>query len=128
MWGSLNWASRLTFPVPVGLQRDISHALFSGCLRSGVLLLPIFSAVEIDFGPDRPGAIFLHKEKGRWHDYLIDGKPVVVPLNSLRLMLCMAYVNFISITQVRRDKRSAMPTSRDMHQVGEDRQDVHSCI
>ena len=84
MWGSLNWASRLTFPVRAGLQRDIPHPLFSGCLRSGVLLLPIFSAVEIDFGPDRPGAIFLHKEKGRWHDYLIDGKPVVVLLDSVR--------------------------------------------
>ena len=37
--------------------------------------------VEIDFGNDQPGAILQRKEKGHWHDYLVDGKPVVNPFN-----------------------------------------------
>jgi hypothetical protein len=52
-----------------------------------VLLLPIYSVVEIDFGPDGSGAIFLHKDKGCRHGYLIDGKPAVIPLDSVGLML-----------------------------------------
>jgi hypothetical protein len=43
--------------------------------------------VEIDFGPDGPGAIFQRKEKSCRHDYLIDGKPTVIPLDSVGLML-----------------------------------------
>jgi hypothetical protein len=45
----------------------------------------IYSAVdlviEIDFGPDQPGAILQRKEKCYWHDYLVDGKPVVNPFD-----------------------------------------------
>ena len=45
----------------------------------------IYSAVdlciEIDFGPDQPGAILQRKEKGYWQDYLVDGKPVVNPFD-----------------------------------------------
>jgi len=45
----------------------------------------IYSAVdlgiEIDFGPDQPGAVLQRKGKGHWHDYLVDGKPVTNPLN-----------------------------------------------
>ena len=37
--------------------------------------------VEIDFGPDKPGAILQRKEKGNWRDYLIDGEPVVNPVD-----------------------------------------------
>ena len=37
--------------------------------------------IEIDFGTDRPGAILQRKEKGYWHDYLVDGKPVVNPVD-----------------------------------------------
>jgi len=37
--------------------------------------------IEIDFGPDQPVAILQRKEKGHWHDYLVDGKPVVNPFN-----------------------------------------------
>jgi len=37
--------------------------------------------IEIDFGPDQPGAILQRKEKGYWHDYLVDGKPVVHPVD-----------------------------------------------
>jgi len=37
--------------------------------------------VEIDFGPDQPGAILQRKDKGDWRDYLVDGKPVVIPLD-----------------------------------------------
>ena len=33
--------------------------------------------IEIDFETDKPGAILQRKEKGYWHDYLVDGKPVV---------------------------------------------------
>ena len=37
--------------------------------------------VEIDFGTDKPGAVLQRKEKGHWHDYLIDGKPVTNPFD-----------------------------------------------
>ncbi len=37
--------------------------------------------VEIAFGPDQPGAILQRKEKGYWHDYLVDGEPVVSPFD-----------------------------------------------
>ena len=37
--------------------------------------------VEIDFGPDEPGAVLQRKEKGYWHDYLVDGVPVTNPLD-----------------------------------------------
>ena len=37
--------------------------------------------IEIDFGNDKPGAILQRKEKGYWHDYLVDGKPVVNPFD-----------------------------------------------
>ena len=34
--------------------------------------------IEIDFGIlyENPGAILQRKDKGYWHDYLVDGKPV----------------------------------------------------
>jgi hypothetical protein len=38
-------------------------------------------ALEIDFGRNQPGAILQRKEKGEWKDYLIDGKPVVNPVD-----------------------------------------------
>ena len=37
--------------------------------------------IEIDFGPDQPGAILQHKERDGYHDYLVDGKPVVNPFD-----------------------------------------------
>jgi hypothetical protein len=37
--------------------------------------------LEIDFETDKPGAILQRKEKGYWHDYLVDGKPVVNPFD-----------------------------------------------
>jgi hypothetical protein len=37
--------------------------------------------IEIDFGPDKPGAILQRKEKGYLHDYLVDGEPVVNPVD-----------------------------------------------
>jgi hypothetical protein len=37
--------------------------------------------IEIDFGPDQPGAILQRKEKGHWHDYLVDGQPVTNPVD-----------------------------------------------
>ena len=37
--------------------------------------------VEIDFGTDQPGAILRCKEKGYWHDYLVEGEPVVNPFD-----------------------------------------------
>ena len=33
--------------------------------------------IEIDFGPDKPGAILKRKEPDGWRDYLVDGEPVV---------------------------------------------------
>jgi hypothetical protein len=41
--------------------------------------------IEIDFGPDKPGAILQFKEKGHWRDYLVDGKPVVNPFDVEKL-------------------------------------------
>ncbi len=37
--------------------------------------------VEIDFGPDEPGAILQRKEKSVWRDYQVDGHPVKNPFN-----------------------------------------------
>ena len=37
--------------------------------------------IEIDFGPDQPGAILQRKEKGYWHNYLVDGEPGVNPFD-----------------------------------------------
>jgi hypothetical protein len=37
--------------------------------------------VEIDFGPDQPGAILQRQDKEGWCDYLVDGAPVVNPFN-----------------------------------------------
>ncbi len=41
--------------------------------------------VEIDFGPDKPGAILQRREKGYWHDYLVEGEPVVNPFEPGRI-------------------------------------------
>ncbi len=41
--------------------------------------------VEIDFGPDQPSAILQRKDKGHWHDYLVDGEPVTNPFNVEKL-------------------------------------------
>ena len=45
----------------------------------------IYSAVdlciEIDFGSNQPGAILQYEDRGYWHDYLVDGKPVTNPLD-----------------------------------------------
>ncbi len=38
--------------------------------------------IEIDFGPDDPGAVLQRKEKGYWLDYLVDGELVVNPLDA----------------------------------------------
>jgi len=37
--------------------------------------------IEIDFGPNQPGAILQYRDKGYWHDYLVKGKPVVNPFD-----------------------------------------------
>ena len=37
--------------------------------------------IEIDFETDKPRTILQRKEKGYWHDYLVDGKPVVNPFD-----------------------------------------------
>jgi hypothetical protein len=37
--------------------------------------------IEIDFGPDKLGAILQRKEKGYWRDYLIDGELVTNPFD-----------------------------------------------
>ena len=37
--------------------------------------------IEIDFGTDKPGAILQRKDKGYWHDYLVDGEPVTNPFD-----------------------------------------------
>ena len=38
-------------------------------------------ALEIDFGRNQSGAILQRKVNGEWEDYLIDGKPVVNPVD-----------------------------------------------
>ncbi len=37
--------------------------------------------IEIDFGPNQPGAVLQRKEKGYWRDYLVDGEPVTNPFD-----------------------------------------------
>jgi hypothetical protein len=37
--------------------------------------------IEIDFESDKPGAIPQRKEKGYWHDYLVDGESVTNPFD-----------------------------------------------
>ncbi len=37
--------------------------------------------IEIDFGRNQPGTILQRKEKGYWHDYLVDGELVVNPFD-----------------------------------------------
>ncbi|NOR40168.1 MAG: hypothetical protein GQ537_03040 [Gammaproteobacteria bacterium] len=46
-----------------------------------MILSAIDLVIEIDFGRNQPGAILQCKEKGYWHDYLIDGKPVINPFD-----------------------------------------------
>jgi hypothetical protein len=45
----------------------------------------IYSAVdlgiEIDFGSNEPGAILQREDRGYWHDYLIERKPVTNPFD-----------------------------------------------
>jgi hypothetical protein len=38
-------------------------------------------ALEIDFGRNQPGAILQRKETDGYQDYLVDGKPVVNPVD-----------------------------------------------
>ena len=38
-------------------------------------------ALEIDFGRNQHGAILQRKIKGEWQAYLIDGKPVINPVD-----------------------------------------------
>ncbi len=37
--------------------------------------------IEIDLRRNQPRAILQRKEKGYWHDYLVDGEPVVNPFD-----------------------------------------------
>ncbi len=37
--------------------------------------------IKIDFDPDKPGTIVQRKEKGYWHEYLVNGEPVVNPFD-----------------------------------------------
>ena len=37
--------------------------------------------IEIDFGPDQLGAILQRNEGDGYHDYLVDGEPVVNPID-----------------------------------------------
>ena len=46
-----------------------------------MILSAVDLVIEIDFETDKPGAILQRKEKGYWHDYLVDGKPVVNPFD-----------------------------------------------
>jgi hypothetical protein len=46
-----------------------------------MILSAVDLVIEIDFETDKPGAILQRKEKGYWHDYLVDGKPVTNPFD-----------------------------------------------
>jgi hypothetical protein len=50
-----------------------------------MILSAVDLVIEIDFGNDKPGAILQRKEKGYWHDYVVDGKPVVNPFDVEKL-------------------------------------------
>ena len=47
-----------------------------------MILLAGDLGIEIDFGRNQAGAILQRKEKGYWHDYLVDGEPMVNPFDS----------------------------------------------
>ena len=51
------------------------------CGKASTKSLACAQGIEIDFETDKPGAILQRKEKGYWHDYLVDGKPVVNPFD-----------------------------------------------
>jgi hypothetical protein len=42
--------------------------------------------IEINFGSDSPRANLQRKEKGCWHDYLVDGEPVINPFDVEKLV------------------------------------------
>ena len=42
--------------------------------------------IEIDFGSNEPGAILQRKKRDGYHDYLVDGEPVVNPFDVEMLM------------------------------------------
>ncbi|NOQ41295.1 MAG: hypothetical protein GQ563_02180 [Desulfuromusa sp.] len=46
-----------------------------------MILSAVDLGIEIDFETDQPGAILQRKEKGYWHDYLVDGNSVVNPFD-----------------------------------------------
>ena len=46
-----------------------------------MILSAVDLVIEIDYETDQPGAVLQRKGKGYWHDYLIDGKPVVNPFD-----------------------------------------------
>lgn len=37
--------------------------------------------IEIDFGPNRLGAMLQRKDNDSWHNYLVDGEPVANPFD-----------------------------------------------
>jgi hypothetical protein len=37
--------------------------------------------IEIDFGPNQPGAVLQREDRGYWHDYLVKGEPVTNPFD-----------------------------------------------
>jgi hypothetical protein len=50
-----------------------------------MILSAVDLGIEIDFGPDQPGAILQRKEKGHWNDYLVDGRAVTNPFDVEKL-------------------------------------------
>jgi hypothetical protein len=50
-----------------------------------MILSAVDLVIEIDFETDKPGAVLQRKEKGYWHDNLVDGKPVVNPFDLEKL-------------------------------------------
>ena len=46
-----------------------------------MILSAVDLVIEIDFETDKPRAILQRKEKGHWHDYLVDGELVVNPFD-----------------------------------------------
>jgi hypothetical protein len=46
-----------------------------------MILSAVDLVIEIDFETDKHGVVLQRKEKGYWHDYRVDGKPVVNPFD-----------------------------------------------
>jgi hypothetical protein len=61
--------------------RDLKKSPGNQWHNRPMILSAVDLGIEIDSGPDQPGAILQYRDKGYWYDYLVDGKPVTNPFD-----------------------------------------------